>query len=150
MLDEAGRHAMIPLLHHHADLLQPPPPAAHRLERELAAVVRRTLTLTDALVDALGALRAIGIGATPFKGPALAVAAYGSLVMRQFDGVDVLIHRADLMAAERVLVQRGYREARAGQVRAWVRGDIVLVLHCGLAPRWVGTAGMAGLWVRRR
>jgi Uncharacterised nucleotidyltransferase len=150
VLDEAGRHAMIPLVHHHADVLQPPPPALHRLERELAGVVRRTLTLTNALVEALATLRATGIGATAFKGPALAMAAYDSLVLRQFNTLDLLIHRADLAAAERALARCGYREAQASPARAWVRGDVVLVLHWGLAPRWVGTAGMAGVWVRRR
>jgi len=102
---------VIPFLHHHVATLQPPTAAAQRLEREFAAVARRSLTLTAALVDAVTALRGAGIGVTPFKGPALAVAAYGSIILRQFDNLDVLVHRADLPGAERVLTQYGYRSA---------------------------------------
>jgi hypothetical protein len=144
---------MVPLLHHHAAMLQPPARAMHRLEREYASVVRHSLSLTATLVDVLGALRAVGVGATPFKGPTLAVTAYGNVALRQFDNLDVLVHRADLPAAERELTQRGYRPAPGGEARharAWARGDVTLVLHCGLASHWVGTRGVAGLWVRRR
>ena len=152
VLDEAVRHGVIPFLHHHVATLQPPATAAQRLEREFAAVARRSLSLTAALVDAVTALRDAGIGVTPFKGPALAVAAYGSVILRQFDNLDVLVHRADLPGAERVLAQRGYRppSSSAGHTRAWTRGDVTLALHCGLATHWVGTRGVAGLWVRRR
>ena len=152
VLDEAGRHGLLPLLHHHAETLVPPPAAARRLEREFAAAARRSLALTAALVEALTALRTAGVGVTPFKGPALAVAAYGSVILRQFDRLDVLVHRADVARAERVLAQQGYRPAGAAErhARGWVRGDVTLVLHCGLASRSVGTRGVAGLWVRRR
>lgn len=96
-------------------------------------------------------MRGAGVGATPFKGPALAVAAYGSVILRQFDNLDLLVHRADLPAAERILTGGGYRPAAShGQARAWTRGDAMLALHEGLATRWVGTRGVAGLWVRRR
>jgi hypothetical protein len=67
VLDEAVRHGVIPFLHHHVATLQPPPAAAQRLEREFAAVARRSLSLTAALVDAVTALRSAGIGVTPFK-----------------------------------------------------------------------------------
>jgi len=75
------------------------------------------------------------------------------VILRQFDNLDVLVHRADLAPAERVLAQRGYRAAPGGEARharGWTRGDVTLVLHCGLASRWLGTRGVAGLWVRRR
>ena len=153
VLDEAGRHGMIPFLHHHSATLQPPAAAAQRLEREFAAVERRSLALTAALVDAVTALRTAGIGVTPFKGPTLAVAAYGSVILRQFDNLDVLVHRADLPRTERILAARGYRPVAGGgmsHAHAWTRGDVTFALHCGLATRWVGTRGVAGLWVRRR
>jgi len=151
VLDEAGRHRVIPFLHHHAATLQPPPLAAQRLERDFAAAARRSLALTAALVEAVDALRASGIGVTPFKGPALALAAFGSVILRQFDDLDVLVHRADLPRAEHILAQRGYRPATGhGPARAWARDETTLRLHCGLASPWVGTRGIAGLWVRRR
>ena len=158
VLDEAARHAMIPLLQHHVAALAPPVWAACRLEREFAAVARRSLTLTAELVDLMAALRAAGISATPFKGPALAAAAYGNVVLRQFANLDVLVHRADIAGAERVLLRRGYHPGpggaparRSGQARTYTHADVTLDLHCGLAPRYLGApAGVAGLWVRRR
>jgi Uncharacterised nucleotidyltransferase len=152
VLDEAVRHGMIPLLHQHAAELEPPIWAAHRLEREFAATARRSLSLTAELLHVIGALRSAGVSGTPFKGPVLAVAAYGTVVLRQFDNLDLLVHRADVPGAEDVLRRRGYHASQVSpHARAWTRGDVTLVLHCGLAPRWLGTrAGVAGLWVRRR
>jgi Uncharacterised nucleotidyltransferase len=131
--------------------------AALRLEREFAGVARRSLALTADLVEIMAALRSANISATPFKGPALAVAAWGRVILRQFDNLDVLVHRADVAAAEHVLLRCGFEPApgtelrRAGHARSYVRGDVQIVLHCGLASRWLGTRGsVAGLWVRRR
>jgi hypothetical protein len=157
VLDEAARHAMIPLLKHHVAALAPPVWAAYRLEREFATIARRSLTLTAELLDVMAALRTAGLSATPFKGPTLAAAAYGSVVLRQFENLDILVHRADLARAERVLLRRGYQPAagaaarRAAPARSYTQGDVTVDLHCGLAPRYLGApAGVAGLWVRRR
>jgi len=148
---------MIPLLEQHASALQPPPWATLRLERELTVVARRSVTLTSELVEVMAGLKSVGVSATPFTGPTLAAAAYGRVTLRQFDNLDVLVHRADVTAAERVLLRRGYQPApgaegrRLGPVRGYVRGDLPLTLHCSLAPRWLGSrASVAGLWVRRR
>jgi len=148
---------MLPLLDQHAATLQPPVWAALRLEREFAAAARRSLALTSDLVEVMAALRTAGISATPFKGPALAVAAWGRVILRQFDNLDILVHRADVAAAEHVLQRRGFESApgaelrRAGHARSYVRGDVPVVLHCGLSSRWLGNRGsVAGLWVRRR
>ena len=153
VLEEAGRHRLLPLLHHHASVLPLPEWAAYRLEREFAAVARRGLTLANELIDIADALRAASIGITPFRGPALGAAAYGRVLLRQFDNLDILVRRADVAAAERTLSGRGYRPAPglagdARSARTWMRDDVMLTLHCALAPDARG--GVAGLWMRRR
>jgi hypothetical protein len=158
VLDEADRHGLIPLLHRHAAVLHPPAWAAHRLDREFAVTARRSPSLTTELVDVMTALRAANVSATPFKGPALAVAAYGSVVLRQFDNLDVLVHRASVGAADRVLVGANYRPVVSGlesrpsrHVRSYARGDVTLRLHSTVGPRCVSARGsVTGLWTRRR
>jgi putative nucleotidyltransferase-like protein len=152
VLDEAVRHGLIPLLYRHTPALHAPGAALDRLEREFAAVAQRSLALTDVLVDILTAMRAAGVGATPFKGPALAASVYGDVRLRQFDNLDILVHRADVAAADAVLVRRGYQpRPPARWTRSYVRGDAAVNLHWAIAPRAVGScAGVAGLWVRRR
>jgi hypothetical protein len=43
----------------------------------------------------------------PFKGPALAVQAYGDLSLRQYDDLDLLIHEADVPRAYQLLIANG-------------------------------------------
>ena len=50
--------------------------------------------MTGLLLQTLDLLQESGIQAVPFKGPALAVQAYGDLSLRQYDDLDLLIHEA--------------------------------------------------------
>src|SRR5262249_1183254 len=50
-----------------------------------------------------------GIPAIPFKGPTLAVIAYGDLALRQFADLDILIRKKDLPRAKEVLFAHGYQ-----------------------------------------
>lgn len=63
------------------------------------------------LLDLLKLLAARGIGAIPFKGPVLAEDVYGSLHLRQFVDVDVLISKSDVGRAGRLLLEHGYRRS---------------------------------------
>jgi hypothetical protein len=56
------------------------------------------------------ALEQAGIGNVVLKGPALAMLAYGDLGMRISNDTDILIHRADLTRAHRVMHQLGYMQ----------------------------------------
>jgi Uncharacterised nucleotidyltransferase len=152
VVDEADRHGVIPLLYRHTPVLHAPRVVLDRLEREFRVAAQRSIALAAELVDIMAALRAAGISATPFKGPALAAAVYGDATLRQFRNLDILLHRADVAAAERVLVRRGYRSlALSPHARTYAQGDITVDLHWAIAPRCFGSrAGIAGLWVRRR
>lgn len=50
-----------------------------------------------------------GVTLIPVKGPALAVWAYGSTSLRQFEDLDLVVRPAELLAAVRLLEQEGYR-----------------------------------------
>lgn len=70
---------------------------------------QRSLHLTQALLHVLRLFETQGIPVLPFKGPTLAMLAYGNLSLRPFDDLDLLIHRHDFQRAKRLLMAHGYR-----------------------------------------
>ena len=82
--------------------------------------------MTGLLLQTLDLLQESGIQAVPFKGPALAVQAYGDLSLRQYDDLDLLIHEADVPRAYSLLVANGYQppfQISPGQMSWVVRGE---------------------------
>ncbi len=70
----------------------------------------RNLLLADELQRLLGSLREAGIEAVSFKGPALAIAAYDDLALRQFTDLDLLVRQEQVFAARDRLQADGYRQ----------------------------------------
>ncbi len=106
----ADRHGVLPVVaaavRGHASL---PPSAARRLAEQTREIAARNLQMTQELLAVLGALESVGVEAATFKGPALAVELYGSIALRQFTDIDVLIGESDRDRAVDVLSRRGYR-----------------------------------------
>ncbi|NOZ21377.1 MAG: nucleotidyltransferase family protein [Planctomycetes bacterium] len=105
---------------------------------ELASYVRkntlRNLTLTGTLLHLLDRLQSRGIDAIPYKGPLLAVSAYGDIGLRQFDDLDILVRRRDLSQAMDVLTSEGYRPPWGLPGRpAMVFSDVES--HCNFSPK---------------
>jgi hypothetical protein len=123
-----------------------------RLTSDFANHARRTLMLSRELLRALEALESQGVDAIPFKGPALAISAYGDVAARTFSDVDILIRPRDFERAAAALVAGGYRtemELRPALVSRWVRTSYelafardelrhVVELQWGLAPAFYG------------
>ena len=68
----------------------------------------RGLQLSGELVSAVNALSAFGADPMPFKGPTLAVLAYGSLSLRQYEDLDILVRRQEVERARKALLSIGY------------------------------------------
>lgn len=154
-LELARRHGLVGILAHGLGAagwggVAPAVRAAVEAEaRELAA---RNLTLAAELLRVLDRLAARGIPAIPYKGPALAVAAYGRLALRPFLDLDVIVPREAVAAAGALLEAEGFRPVsplpagreaallRSRYARAYRRpADGTLVeLHWSLAPRYFG------------
>jgi len=64
--------------------------------------------MTQHLLKVLDLLTGSGVEAIPFKGPVLAVQAYGDLLMRSFVDLDILIHAKDLSRVSKILIDQGY------------------------------------------
>lgn len=78
------------------------------VREERRRVARRNLRLTSELLSLLDVFQAHGIRATPFKGPVLAVVAYGNVGLRHFRDLDILVLRRDAERARQLLLQRDY------------------------------------------
>jgi N-acetylglucosaminyldiphosphoundecaprenol N-acetyl-beta-D-mannosaminyltransferase len=85
------------------------------------AVEAATRTLSARLAEA-------GIPALPLKGPLLAEAAHGDVGLRDTDDVDLLVPRARLHDAARLLARDGFQEP-ADPLRANGLPDLHLALH---------------------
>lgn len=105
------RHRLGPLLYAHLNALAPgrvPKPAFVELWRRYEHHARRNLELAGALARVVAALERQGIAGVPYKGPLLAQSLYGSLALRAFDDIDLLIRRRDLARAKVVITAEGY------------------------------------------
>ncbi|HET7234585.1 MAG TPA: nucleotidyltransferase family protein [Longimicrobium sp.] len=132
LLALAERHRMIPLLHRHLRDAGLPAPLAGDLRARNAAEVHRALRLAGEARRLLDALGAAGIEALVYKGPALAVQAYGDLSLRSFVDLDLLVRPDDIPRSMTVLAEAGYDGALAmspAQERCFRRvdGDYPLV-----------------------
>jgi len=79
----------------------------------------RNLQMTHHLLKVIDLLGGSGVEAMPFKGPVLAVQAYGDLSMRSFVDLDILIHANDLSPAYQILNDQGYILTDKGQLSIW-------------------------------
>ncbi len=151
LLDRASSLRVLPLLASH--LLRPrlstvPQSVQDRLREFAQANTRRNLFLTGELLKLLKLFDAHSISAIPYKGPTLAGLAYRSLALRQFQDLDLLLHRAEIAPARALLLAHGYQPAYSlpplkerayleslGQLPFWnEKNDCLVELHTDIAP----------------
>jgi hypothetical protein len=149
----ARRHGLTPLLFHHLSAVGPervPRSVLQQLQAEFHANARRNLLLTGELLRLVKHFEAADIPLLPYKGPALAEAAYGNLALRVFCDLDVLVRRRDAARAQELLRSLGYQPQvplTPTQEAAWLadkanrafrnadRGAVV-ELHWAITPRF--------------
>jgi len=150
-LKMAEAHAITPLAYAALERAgnSVPTLALELLRRSFQVNVVRNLALTGELLRLLCLFERQRIPAVPFKGPALACAIYGSLALRAFDDLDILVRREDFTRAGELLGVHGYRPETHlnrpqermrfhwnGQL-TFARGDqlVHVDLHWDLTPR---------------
>jgi hypothetical protein len=109
---EAEENSVTPLLGRNLQALAGdsiPAAIRERLKNVCRANTIRCLFLTAELTKILELFRARGIQGIAYKGPALAVQAYGDVTLRQFEDLDIIIRQGDLQKANEVMVGLGYR-----------------------------------------
>ena len=166
LLALAARHGLLPLLAPHlracaADGV--PYDVLAQLKKYQHVLAVRNLGLVGALVHLLRLFDAHHIPALPFKGPTLALFAYGSLGLREFGDLDLLLRPGDLARARALLREQGYEaqySLTAAQETAYLRSlgqlplenadRVVVELHDALTPRaFPFPLAFAQLWRRR-
>jgi len=112
LLRIAVHHGVMPLVCHHlsgsfADAV--PQVVLRQLQARFRANSVRNLMLTGEVTRIVNLLEGRSIPAIAYKGPLLAMEAYGSLGLRSFSDLDILIDKRHVAEAARLLHQQGYR-----------------------------------------
>lgn len=110
VVDLAKSHAVLPLVHRYLDLecRKAAIDGLTGLRAQWRLVALYNHHLASELVRLMGLLEAAGIAAVTFKGPALAAMAYGSIELRQFVDLDILVRQADLPKVAEILTAQRY------------------------------------------
>ncbi len=103
-------HRLVPHAHRALGAVSalPPPDVTEALTKESVTIAARSLARTQQLAELLRALGADGVRALPFKGPALSLAAYGDLGVRDSIDLDVVVCASDIDTARATMLRAGY------------------------------------------
>jgi len=108
----AIRHGVMPLLYWNLNKVCPdsmPANTFQQLRSNFFQISVRNLSMAGELLKVLQHLKEHGITGIPFKGPTLAMLAYGHLSLRQFGDLDIFVPKRDLPRAAEVLLSQGYQ-----------------------------------------
>jgi hypothetical protein len=124
LLVAASEHSMVPLLNR--NLRGVAPDSLHAAQKEQLNTAARNsafrgLKLTAELVKVLGAFEAQKSLALPYKGPVVAMQAYGDLSLRPFEDVDILVPQRDMPKAHEVMLALGYQSSLSWLAAATAR-----------------------------
>src|SRR5262245_54628100 len=111
LIATASQHGLLPLLCYHLQALGLAPPSktiGAQLRRYFIFNAHRNLFLSTELLRLMELFATHGIRAIAFKGPLLAMVVYGSVSLREFSDLDILIAQEDVMHAKELLRSREY------------------------------------------
>jgi hypothetical protein len=112
LLAQAEEHSITPLLVRHLTAIVPdalPAAAKEQLKKTSRANTVRCLYLTAELINILKLFEAQGIPTLPYKGPVLAVQAYGDVALREFYDLDIILRQRDVPKAHEIILSLGYK-----------------------------------------
>ena len=161
----AAVHGVLPFLYarlKEAAQDRVPPAEMARWKGLYQANGRRNLVLTARLLKVLRVFEEHGIRAVPYKGPALAEAAYGDVALRTFCDLDILVRERDIPNVKELLLAGGFRPWYAltkRQEKAFRKrtceytfesgnGEFLLDVHWRLAGRYMLGKDIGGVWDR--
>jgi len=112
----ARRHSIVPLVYvqlqqQASDLV--PPQFLSKLKKHYFENSARNTLLTAELCRLIDLFRNEGIETIPYKGPVLALFAYGDIALRRFVDLDVIVKRSDVLKAREILLKEGYIPSRS-------------------------------------
>lgn len=111
MYEIALRQKVYPLLYQTLKSVVPdkvPNGLLNRLKQNYIANAARNIQMTSFLIYVLNLFKTHGIVGLPFKGPVLAQEIYGSIDLRQFSDLDILVSKKDSLKAWALLIAEGF------------------------------------------
>lgn len=122
-----------------------PKSVSTQLHDILAINAIRNVVLKEELFKLLELLKKHEIPAIPFKGPVLAISAYGSLDKRIFSDLDILVQEQDFFKTKELLISQGYKakygeEHERNYLQAQLLrndGKVNIDLHYGIPPKYL-------------
>ncbi len=149
-------HRVVPLVFRNLTSAPPgllPARALEQLQAGYREAIRSNLFLTAELLRLLKLISANGLDVIPYKGPALAEILYGSVCLRQFGDLDILVRKEQVSQAKELLMRNGYRlewpeiPLTPAQERAHLEakynyklmrndGHVAIELHWSISPRY--------------
>jgi len=111
LLQYAHLHNVLPLLYERLKALgaeRAHPEGLSRLKALNLRIAQRNLRLNHKLAAVIQLLSSHGIASVVFKGPVLALQAYGNLSLRTFEDLDILVHEEDIERLYDLLIQSSY------------------------------------------
>jgi hypothetical protein len=136
LVSAAAENGVTPLLYLALkDRTSVPEPIRAELLDAWVTSVAHSLRLTSALVEILGHLRGQGVRALAYKGPALAMSAYGNATMRSFWDLDIIVRHSDLAATKAALEDMGYRCTLSGREDTYFLREQYHLLFAGGDPK---------------
>jgi Uncharacterised nucleotidyltransferase/Transglutaminase-like superfamily len=115
----------------------------------------RNLFLAKKLCQILDCFHQHHINVIPFKGSVLSVAIYNSLVLREFEDIDLLIDGQDFPKVKEILSSQGYQPRLV--IHPWEQGftdkgdNVHLDIHWQIAPAFIPyPVDFSQLWQRRQ
>ncbi|HVF66763.1 MAG TPA: nucleotidyltransferase family protein [Pyrinomonadaceae bacterium] len=161
----AHRHAVVPLVYRALQTFArgaAPEPVRRALSEKYRANAARNVLLAGELLRVVNLFESEGVRALAYKGPALAVAAYGDLSLRRFVDLDVIVRACDVERASGLLRDLGYaaqgltpeQESALGRTQHAVSyardgGRLIVELHRDVSAKDFADVSLdEGAWAR--
>lgn len=111
IFDKASEHKLVPLLYLNLNKYSEYVPYKEfsDLERIFFIISKKNFILTGKLFEILNLLNSDGISAVPYKGPVLALSAYGDFALREFADLDIYVDGDNIFRAKELLNTKGYK-----------------------------------------
>ena len=110
-LELAHLHHNFPTIYfhlHQSKLISLPHDVKIALSKEIVSHRKKTLGMAFELLRIIEILKQNNIKIVPYKGPLLALIAYGETTLRSFDDLDILVTDEDYFKVRTILQQHGY------------------------------------------
>ena len=109
LIQRAAQHRLTQLLYWNLKDFPVPETVLDNLKESFEENARVNLMMLGELLKVLKLFASEGINAVPYKGPVLAILAYGNLSLRQFNDLDIFVDKGDVLKAKEILVSQGYK-----------------------------------------